>query len=99
MRRTAWAVALATLAAALAACHTTHVVWSKPGADQSALRSDLQACAAQANAGKPLSADIRTMTNAADETSPGQVNWDEASRQQVGCMLSRGWKLTPLPSS
>jgi len=44
-RRAGHAALLAALALTLAACHTTRVVWSKPGADQAALQSDWQTCA------------------------------------------------------
>ena len=89
-RRIAWAVAAVALTAALAACHTTPVVWSKPGADQAQLESDLHACADQAKAVAPLPYDLRTMSTTSDV--------QETTRRQVSCMLGRGWKLTPLPS-
>jgi len=38
------AAALAALASVLAACHTTRVVWAKPGGDDAALQSDIQTC-------------------------------------------------------
>jgi len=41
---TARAVALVTLASMLAACHTTRVVWARPGGDNTALQDDMQAC-------------------------------------------------------
>ncbi|MGH6967738.1 MAG: hypothetical protein ACREEN_01355 [Stellaceae bacterium] len=50
---------LGALAATLAACHTTRVVWSKPGADQAALQGDLQACADQARVALPDVSDNR----------------------------------------
>ena len=90
MRKIARLAVLAMLMTTLAACHTTPVVWSKPGADQAQLESDLQACAEQAKAVAPLPYDIRTMST----TSEVQ----ETTRRQVSCMLGRGWKLTPLPS-
>jgi hypothetical protein len=43
-RWTAGAVALTALASVLAACHTTQVVWAKPGGDNAALQSDIQTC-------------------------------------------------------
>jgi hypothetical protein len=89
-RRTARAALFAMFAVTLAACHTTRVVWSKPGADQAELQSDLAACqdeahaAANSNVSEPASSyDIPSAT----------------TRQQVSCMLRRGWRLTPLPSS
>src|SRR5487761_1826406 len=44
-RRAGHPALLSALALALASCHTTHVVWSNPGADQAALQSDWQTCA------------------------------------------------------
>lgn len=46
-RAATWAVhatALAALVSLTAACHTTRVVWAKPGGDSAQLQTDLQAC-------------------------------------------------------
>lgn len=40
----AQAAGLLALATLLAGCHTTHVVWAKPGGDIASLHNDLQAC-------------------------------------------------------
>lgn len=47
------AAALVTLASLLAACHTTRVVWAKPGGDNAALQDDMQACNYQPTATAP----------------------------------------------
>lgn len=36
--------ALLALGSLLAGCHTTRVVWAKPGGDSAALQNDMQAC-------------------------------------------------------
>jgi len=41
---TAPAAALLALATLLAGCHTTRVVWAKPGGNSTALQDDMQAC-------------------------------------------------------
>lgn len=38
------ATALLTLATLLASCHTTRVVWAKPGGNKATLQDDMQAC-------------------------------------------------------
>lgn len=46
-RAATWVVpvaALLALAMLLTGCHTTHVVWAKPGGDSAALQNDMQAC-------------------------------------------------------
>lgn len=40
----AGAAALVTLATLLAGCHTTRVVWAKPGGDDAALHDDMRTC-------------------------------------------------------
>lgn len=40
----AGAAALMTLATLLAGCHTTRVVWAKPGGDDAALQDDMRTC-------------------------------------------------------
>ena len=41
---TGTAAALLALATLLAGCHTTRVVWAKPGGNSAALQDDMQAC-------------------------------------------------------
>lgn len=91
-RRTAQVAALAALASVMAACHTTRVVWSKPGADQAALQSDLTACHEEALAAAASTA------KKGDAAANGDIP-AASTRPDVHCMLGRGWKLTPLPSS
>ncbi|MGH6977630.1 MAG: hypothetical protein ACREED_11440 [Stellaceae bacterium] len=50
---TARAAALAAVVALLAACHTTRVVWAKPGGDNASLQDDMQACNYQPPATAP----------------------------------------------
>ena len=83
------AALLAALALTLAACHTTRVVWAKPGADDAALQSDLQQCALQAKAATPTYFDSRTMSVVSDP--------QDAARLQNSCMTGRGWRLSPQP--
>lgn len=40
----AGAAALVTLATLLTGCHTTRVVWTKPGGDDAALQDDMRTC-------------------------------------------------------
>lgn len=80
------------LATTLAACHTTRVVWSKPGGDQTALQSDLTACLRDDLATAASTVRSRDTVVGGDIPAP-------STRRQVRCMLDRGWKLTPLPSS
>ncbi len=80
------------LATALAACHTTRVVWSKQGGDQTALQSDLTACHGDEHATAANTANSHDIVIGGDIPAA-------PTRQQVRCMLDRGWKLTPLPSS
>jgi len=83
------AALVGALALTLAACHTTRVVWAKPGGDDVALRSDLQDCADRARAASPNYSDSRAMSTTADV--------QDAQRRQVSCMIGRGWRLTPVP--
>jgi len=73
----------------LLACHTTRVVWTKPGADEVALESDLRACAAQSQSSSPNYVDTRQMAAVRDV--------QDVQRRQVSCMVGRGWRLTPQP--
>lgn len=95
LRRARWwtaqSVVVATLAMMLAACHTTRVVWSKPGANQAELQSDLALC--RENTPAPMASDANARATTVANDIPAT-----STRQQVGCMLKRGWRLTPLPS-
>lgn len=42
--RVAGAIALVTLATLLTGCHTTRVVWAKPGGNDTALQDDMRTC-------------------------------------------------------
>jgi hypothetical protein len=90
-----WTVQLAlvpALAVMVAACHTTRVVWSKPGGDQAELQSDLAACGRDTQAGVVDESTNRTV--AVENDIPAS-----STRLQVSCMLKHGWRLTPLPPS
>ncbi|MDE2228434.1 MAG: hypothetical protein KGL11_05260 [Alphaproteobacteria bacterium] len=63
-RSAAQAALVAALAAMLAGCHMTRVVWAKPDADNAALQRDLQDCAFWAEAAAPISSDTVTPTGA-----------------------------------
>jgi hypothetical protein len=76
----------------VAACHTTRVVWSKPGGDQAELQSDLAACSHATQAGVVDESSNRAV--AVENDIPAS-----STRLQVSCMLERGWRLTPLPPS
>lgn len=80
------------LAVMVAACHTTRVVWSKPGSDQAELQSDLAACSRDTQAGVVDESSNRAV--AVENDIPAS-----STRLQVSCMLKRGWRLTPLPPS
>jgi hypothetical protein len=84
---------LAALALTLAGCHTTRVVWAKPGGGDAALQSDLQGCADQARAAPPGYFNNRILS----ATTDPQFAAIEAARPQVNCMIGRGWRLTPVP--
>lgn len=43
-RTATWAATLVTLATLLTGCHTTRVVWGKPGGDDAALQDDMRTC-------------------------------------------------------
>lgn len=89
MTRWVWSTAVLAALPLLAACHSTPVVWSKPGADQDAFQRDLRTCSEQARATSPNTFDSRTMTTTMDV--------QDVQRQQVSCMIGRGWRLTPQP--
>ena len=84
-----WTALLMACATALAACHTTRVVWSKPGGDATALQSDLRDCASPTHTPSvsPLSSQEALATTDMHDTQP----------QQMRCMIDRGWRLTPVP--
>lgn len=84
-----WTAILMACATALAACHTTRVAWGKPGANAAALQSDLQDCANPTHtaSASALSGPAALATTDMHDTQP----------QQMRCMISRGWRLTPVP--
>ncbi|HYL31727.1 MAG TPA: hypothetical protein VEU53_01100 [Stellaceae bacterium] len=73
-RAATWTVRAATftaLVSLLSACHTTRVVWAKPGGDSVQLQTDMQACGYQPSSvsqtyqasGAPPVYQTRTMTS------------------------------------
>lgn len=106
---TARAAALAVLASLLAACHTTRVVWAKPGANAASLRDDTQACEyrpPEAALPNQTAAMPATSAYAASSTTPGYfgnttrsvtIDVPDTRRSTVTCLIAHGWRLTPLP--